>query len=108
MKKQPRLWDEDGAGKSPHPRALSPPDGWVSKASVHDLSAGDGGELSHLSHGALTQEPREREVSSAALETIRIKDKLKTRRMSEGLLASQRGKGGACPLSCRRKSLFPA
>ncbi|KFP46565.1 hypothetical protein N323_12092, partial [Cathartes aura] len=71
--------------------ALSPPDGWVSKASVHDLSAGDGGELSHLSHGALTQEPREREVSSAALETIRIKDKLKTRRMSEGLLASQRG-----------------
>ncbi|XP_050750953.1 TOG array regulator of axonemal microtubules protein 2 [Gymnogyps californianus] len=76
---------EDGKG------ALSPPDAWVSKASVHDLSAGDGGDLSHLSHGALTQEPREREVSSTALETIRIKDKLKMRRMSEGVLASQTG-----------------
>ncbi|KFQ80481.1 hypothetical protein N337_13031, partial [Phoenicopterus ruber ruber] len=71
--------------------ACSPPDGWVSKASVHDLSAGDVDDVSHLSDQALTQDPQEREVSSAALETIRIKDKLKTRRMSEGLLPSQRG-----------------
>ncbi|XP_009871487.1 PREDICTED: LOW QUALITY PROTEIN: protein FAM179A-like [Apaloderma vittatum] len=40
---------------------------------------------------ALTQDPREREVSSASLETIQIKDKLKKRRMSEGLLPSQKG-----------------
>ncbi|NXT44211.1 TGRM2 protein, partial [Pelecanoides urinatrix] len=76
---------EDGKG------AISPQDGWVSKASAHDLSAGGGGDLSHLSHQALTQDPREREVSSAAPETIQNKDKLKMRRMSEDLLASQRG-----------------
>ncbi|XP_010168460.1 TOG array regulator of axonemal microtubules protein 2, partial [Antrostomus carolinensis] len=40
---------------------------------------------------ALTQDPQEREVSSAALKTIQISDKLKTRMMSEDLLASQRG-----------------
>ncbi|NXU28825.1 TGRM2 protein, partial [Thalassarche chlororhynchos] len=74
--------------------AISPLDGWVSKASVHDLSARGGGDLSHLSRQALTQDPREREVSSAAPETIPIKDKLKMRRMSEGLLASQRGLTG--------------
>ncbi|XP_009951982.1 PREDICTED: protein FAM179A [Leptosomus discolor] len=67
--------------------AISPLDGWVSKASVHDLSAGDGGDLSHLSQQALTQG----EMSSAALETIQTKDKPKTRRMSEGLLTLQRG-----------------
>ncbi|NXA25275.1 TGRM2 protein, partial [Ibidorhyncha struthersii] len=71
--------------------ASSPLDDWVSKASVHDLSTGDGADPSHLSHEALTQEPREREVSSAASETIQTKEKLKTRRMSEGLLPSQRG-----------------
>ncbi|NXW15331.1 TGRM2 protein, partial [Circaetus pectoralis] len=71
--------------------AISPLPGWFTKASVHDLSTGAGGCLSHLSHQALTQDPRERDVSSAALETIQIKDKLKTRMMSEDLLASQRG-----------------
>ncbi|KAF1470077.1 TOG array regulator of axonemal microtubules protein 2, partial [Pygoscelis antarcticus] len=76
---------EDGKG------AISPLDGWDSKASVNDLSAVGGGDLSHLSHQALTQDPREREASSTALETIQIEDKLKTRRMSEGLLASQKG-----------------
>ncbi|XP_052662114.1 TOG array regulator of axonemal microtubules protein 2 isoform X3 [Harpia harpyja] len=93
MKKQPSLWDGDGngAGKSLHPRAISPLAGWFSKASVHDVSAGAGGSLSRLSHQALTQDPRERDVSSAALETIQIKDKLKSRMMSEDLLASQRG-----------------
>ncbi|KFR03943.1 hypothetical protein Y956_15548, partial [Nipponia nippon] len=71
--------------------ATSPLDGWVSQASVHDLSTRDGGDLSRLSHRSLTPDPREREMSSIAPETIQIKDKLKTRRMSEGLLASQRG-----------------
>ncbi|KAF1663885.1 TOG array regulator of axonemal microtubules protein 2, partial [Aptenodytes patagonicus] len=76
---------EDGKG------AISPLDGWVSEASVYDLSTAGGGELSHLSHQALTQDLREREASNAALETIQIEDKLKTGRMSEGLLASQKG-----------------
>ncbi|KGL99869.1 hypothetical protein N301_00050, partial [Charadrius vociferus] len=71
--------------------ASSPLGDWVSKASVRDLSAGDGVDLSHLSQQALTPEPREREASSAASETIRLKEKLKMRRMSEGLLASRRG-----------------
>ncbi|KFZ50427.1 hypothetical protein N338_10596, partial [Podiceps cristatus] len=65
-------------------------DGWASQASTHDLGTGDVDDPSHLSHQTLTQDPQEREVSSAALETIQIKDKLKMRRMSEGLLASQR------------------
>ncbi|KFP10585.1 hypothetical protein Z169_00755, partial [Egretta garzetta] len=69
----------------------SPSDGWATKASVHDLSTRDGGDLSHLSRRALTRDPREREVRFAAPEIIPIKDKLKTRRMSEGLLTSQRG-----------------
>ncbi|KAF1582976.1 TOG array regulator of axonemal microtubules protein 2, partial [Eudyptes moseleyi] len=76
---------EDGKG------AISPLDGWVSGASVNDLSTASGGDLSHLSHQALTQDLQEREASSAALETIQIEDKLKTGRMSEGLLASQKG-----------------
>ncbi|KAF1649226.1 TOG array regulator of axonemal microtubules protein 2, partial [Eudyptes chrysocome] len=76
---------EDGKG------AISPLDGWVSGASVNDLSTADGGDLSHLSHQALTEDLQEREASSAALETIQIEDKLKTGRMSEGLLASQKG-----------------
>ncbi|KAK1192568.1 TGRM2 protein, partial [Pygoscelis papua] len=76
---------EDGRG------AISPLDGWVSEASVNDLSTAGGGDLSHLSHQALTQDLREREASSAALETIQTEDKLKTGRMSEGLLASQKG-----------------
>lgn len=108
MKKQPSLWDGHGVRKFVHPRAISPVAGWFSKASVHDLSAGTGGSPSRLSHQALTQDPRERDVSSAALETIQIKDKLKTRMMSEDLLASQRGKVGACMLSCGKKGLSPA
>ncbi|KAM6432585.1 TOG array regulator of axonemal microtubules protein 2 [Rhynochetos jubatus] len=90
MKKQTNLWDGNGVGKPPHPRAISLPDVWVSKASVHDLNTGDGGDLSHISHQALTQDHQER-ASSAALETTQIKDKPKMRSMSDGLLASQRG-----------------
>ncbi|NXC39322.1 TGRM2 protein, partial [Penelope pileata] len=70
-------------------------EGWDSKVSVQDLDAGAGGDLSPLPHPALTH-PQEREVSSTALETTRIKDKLKKRRMSEGLLAPQRGLTDSC------------
>ncbi|KAM6407366.1 LOW QUALITY PROTEIN: TOG array regulator of axonemal microtubules protein 2 [Pluvialis apricaria] len=112
MKKQPSL--RDGVGKTPYPRASSPLDDRGSKASVHSLSAGDEVDLSRVFHQALTLEPQEREVSSAALETIQIKEKLKMRRrrMSEGLVASQRGltdcsdpKGIALkPVVCRSAS----
>nr|XP_013047912.2 TOG array regulator of axonemal microtubules protein 2 isoform X3 [Anser cygnoides] len=88
-KQQPSL--EDGDGEPPQPRAVSSLEDRDSKATVHDLSAGAGGVLSHFPHPALTQDPQEREVSSAALETTQIKDKLKKRRMSEGLLTPQRG-----------------
>ncbi|NXV32964.1 TGRM2 protein, partial [Rissa tridactyla] len=74
---------EDGKGSSL--------DGWASQDSMHDFSAGDGGDLFHLFHQDLTWDSQEREVSRAALETIRIENKLKTRRMSDSLLASQRG-----------------
>ncbi|NXL06699.1 TGRM2 protein, partial [Mesembrinibis cayennensis] len=84
-------WTTEEARKPPRSRATSPLDGWVSHASMHDLSPRDGGGLSRLSRRSLTPDPREREMSSADLETIEIKDKLKTRTMSEGLLASQRG-----------------
>ncbi|NXC68040.1 TGRM2 protein, partial [Anhinga anhinga] len=76
---------EDGKG------AVSPLGGWVSKASVHDLSTGDGSDLSHFSYQALMQDPHERDVSSVSLETIPMENKPQLRRMSEGLLASQRG-----------------
>ncbi|KAI6071497.1 TOG array regulator of axonemal microtubules protein 2 isoform X1 [Aix galericulata] len=88
-KQQPSL--EDGDGEPPEPGAISSLEDRDSKATEHDLSAGAGGVLSHFPHPALTQDPQEREVSSAALETAQIKDKLKKRRMSEGLLAPQRG-----------------
>ncbi|KFQ20130.1 hypothetical protein N332_05012, partial [Mesitornis unicolor] len=65
--------------------------GCVSKASVHDLSAEGGFDLSRLSHQALIQGPQGREVSSAHLATIQIKGNLKMRRMTENLLTSQRG-----------------
>ncbi|XP_074018603.1 TOG array regulator of axonemal microtubules protein 2-like [Numenius arquata] len=88
MKKQLSLWD--GVQK-PASSCSSPLNGWVSEDSVCHLSSGDRGDLSHLFHQALTQDSREREVSSAALETVKIKEKLKRRRMSEGLIASERG-----------------
>ncbi|NXW27170.1 TGRM2 protein, partial [Phaetusa simplex] len=74
---------EDGKGSSLN--------GWSSQDNMHDFSAGDGGDLFRLSHQDLTQDSQGREVSSAALETIWIENKLKTRRMSDSLLASQRG-----------------
>jgi len=116
MEKSPSLLEGDRARKHSAPRAkfsfpkaISPQDGWGSNAaSVHDLIREDGGELSDLSHQDLTQDPGERKVSSAALETIQLKDTLKTRRMSEGLLDSRRGKAGDCLLSCGKEGIFPA
>ncbi|KFW91728.1 hypothetical protein N336_02463, partial [Phalacrocorax carbo] len=71
--------------------AISPLGGWVSKASVHNLRTGDGSDLSHLSYQVLMQDPQEKDVSSVALETIPIENKLKMRRTPEGLLASRSG-----------------
>lgn len=109
MKKQLRFWDGDGAGKLSYPgQDTPPPDGKASKADVHDFSTGQEGDFPDLSHGALTQDPQEREVNSAASSIIQIEDKLKMRGMSEDLLASHRGKVGACLLSCGKKGLCPA
>ncbi|NXI95775.1 TGRM2 protein, partial [Psophia crepitans] len=76
-------------------RTISPMESRVSTTSVHDLFTGDEsqneGDISNLSHQALTPDPQDRKVSSAALETIQIKNKLQMRRMSEDLSDSQRG-----------------
>nr|XP_042704462.1 TOG array regulator of axonemal microtubules protein 2 [Chrysemys picta bellii] len=69
MKKQSCLWSGDGG--PPYPRAIS--------------------SLEGLDSPTLKQDPKELEVSSAAMETAQIKDKLKKRRISEGLFASHRG-----------------
>ncbi|XP_039386027.1 TOG array regulator of axonemal microtubules protein 2 isoform X3 [Mauremys reevesii] len=69
MKKQSCLWSGDGG--LPYPRAIS--------------------SLEGLDSPTLKQDPKELEVSSAAMETAQIKDKLKKRRISEGLFASHRG-----------------
>ncbi|KAH1173399.1 TOG array regulator of axonemal microtubules protein 2 [Mauremys mutica] len=69
MKKQSCLWSGDGG--LPYPRAIS--------------------SLEGLDNPTLKQDPKELEVSSAAMETAQIKDKLKKRRISEGLFASHRG-----------------
>ncbi|XP_064914799.1 TOG array regulator of axonemal microtubules protein 2-like isoform X4 [Columba livia] len=90
MKKQQRFLNEDGDGDGRKPNAIPPLDDWASEADVQDFSTGQGGDHPHLSHQALTQDPQEREASSADSGTIQIKDKLKTKRMSEGLSASYR------------------
>ncbi|XP_064914764.1 TOG array regulator of axonemal microtubules protein 2 isoform X4 [Columba livia] len=90
MKKQLRFLNEDGDGDGRKPNAIPPLDDWASEADVQDFSTGQGGDHPHLSHQALTQDPQEREASSADSGTIQIKDKLKTKRMSEGLSASYR------------------
>ncbi|XP_048699378.2 LOW QUALITY PROTEIN: TOG array regulator of axonemal microtubules protein 2 [Caretta caretta] len=69
MKKQSCLWSGDGG--PPYPRAIS--------------------SLEGLDSPTLKQDLKELEVSSVAMETAQIKDKLKKRRISEGLFASHRG-----------------
>ncbi|EMP24519.1 hypothetical protein UY3_18444 [Chelonia mydas] len=69
MKKQSCLWSGDGG--PPYPRAIS--------------------SLEGLDSPTLKQDLKELEVSSVAVETAQIKDKLKKRRISEGLFASHRG-----------------
>lgn len=50
------------------------------------------GEPSRLPIPIAKQDPNVLDVSSAAMETAQIKDKLKKRRMSEGIPASKKGK----------------
>ncbi|XP_038252399.1 TOG array regulator of axonemal microtubules protein 2 [Dermochelys coriacea] len=69
MTKQSCLWSGDGG--PPYPRAIS--------------------SLEGLDSPTLKQDLKELEVRSAAVETAQIKDKLKKRRISEGLFASHRG-----------------
>ncbi|CAM5102400.1 unnamed protein product [Eretmochelys imbricata] len=69
MKKQSCLWSGDGG--PPYPRAIS--------------------SLEGLDSPTLKQDLKELEVSSVAMETAQIKDKLKKRRISDGLFASHRG-----------------
>ncbi|XP_027528747.1 uncharacterized protein LOC113962143, partial [Neopelma chrysocephalum] len=84
MKTTTDSWCGEGPEKPPHPSSIIPPFGC--KAGVWNLGTGNGGHRSHLAHGALTQEPREREMSSAAPTTSPGQDKGKT----EHLVASQR------------------
>ncbi|XP_030355835.1 TOG array regulator of axonemal microtubules protein 2-like [Strigops habroptila] len=91
MKKQMSSREGDEAGESPHPRDVSPLDGYISKADGHDLNTVDEDDLPQLSQRALTQDPQKREARSTALETIEIKKNLQTGKMSEDLLGSQRG-----------------
>ncbi|XP_032537106.1 TOG array regulator of axonemal microtubules protein 2 [Chiroxiphia lanceolata] len=85
MKRTTDSWCGEGPEKPPHPSTLVPPFGC--KAGVWNLGTGNGGHRSHLAHGALTQDPREREVNSTAPRSTPGQDKGKT----EHLVASQRG-----------------
>lgn len=76
MKKQSCLWSGDG--DPPYPSAISSVEGLDSRNSLQNLDP----------------TAKELEVSSVAMETAQIKDKLKKRRMSEGLFASHKGKAG--------------
>ncbi|XP_068796186.1 TOG array regulator of axonemal microtubules protein 2 isoform X2 [Struthio camelus] len=89
VKEQPGLWGRDR--RPLYPRAMSPLEVRDGKTSLENLDTGARGDLLQLPSPALKQDPGEREVSSAAMETAQIKDKLKKRRMSEGLLVPQRG-----------------
>ncbi|XP_067421480.1 TOG array regulator of axonemal microtubules protein 2 [Emydura macquarii macquarii] len=73
MKKQSCLWSGDG--DPPYPSAISSVEGLDSRNSLQNLDP----------------TAKELEVSSVAMETAQIKDKLKKRRMSEGLFASHKG-----------------
>lgn len=90
MKKQSCIWGGDG--NPPYSRAISPLVGWDSQSSIQHLDTATLGDASQIPCPTLKHDPRELEVSSAAMETSQIKDKLKKRRMSEGLLAPPKGK----------------
>ncbi|XP_054839018.1 TOG array regulator of axonemal microtubules protein 2 isoform X2 [Eublepharis macularius] len=64
------------------------------------------GDFSQLPSSLPKQNPGELDASSAAVETAQIKDKLKKRRMSEGILASN--KGLADPSGPKGLALKPA
>ncbi|XP_028927296.1 TOG array regulator of axonemal microtubules protein 2 [Ornithorhynchus anatinus] len=79
-KQQPYLWGEDGDPDGLKPGALWP--GWQGCGGPQK----DLGDVSQLQPTA-----QELEASSAAMETIQIKDKLKKRKLSEGLSGAPRG-----------------
>lgn len=70
----------------------APPKGWPARN-------GHPGNLGALSQGPhpLPLPSLESEASSVARDTTQIKDKLKKRRLSEGLAASSQGEPGSCP-----------
>nr|XP_056708916.1 TOG array regulator of axonemal microtubules protein 2 [Euleptes europaea] len=75
------------------PLDFSPLKRWESR-NGHQKKKMDGitlGDSSHLPCSLMKQNPSKLEVSSAAKETAQIKDKLKKRRLSEGILASNKG-----------------
>lgn len=77
---------------------------WGGKGEPLDIRNGllkkntDRAAMADLSSTLPRQDPSELEVSSAAVETAQIKDKLKKRRMSEGIHASSKGMMDACLL----------
>uniref|UniRef100_A0A7M4ETP0 TOG array regulator of axonemal microtubules 2 n=1 Tax=Crocodylus porosus TaxID=8502 RepID=A0A7M4ETP0_CROPO len=104
MKKQSCIWGGDG--NPPYFRAISPLVGWDSQSSLQHLDTAAPGDASQIPCPALKHDPRELEVSSAAMETSQIKDKLKKRRMSEGLLAPPKGKTPAVSRSASQRLLI--
>ena len=74
------------------------------RTDVRKPGLGSAGLRSQPAQGALAQEPRQRQLSSAGPGVTAREDKVKAEHGS----ASQRGKAGAGPLSGGRKALVPA
>uniref|UniRef100_A0A8D0L4K8 TOG array regulator of axonemal microtubules 2 n=1 Tax=Sphenodon punctatus TaxID=8508 RepID=A0A8D0L4K8_SPHPU len=101
------MWGGDG--EPHHPGAISPLESWNSRNNLRkNVDTTTMGDFMQLTSLTLNQAARELEVSSAAMETVQIKDKLKKRRMSEGLFASNRGEnpGGAVSRSASQRLLI--
>ncbi|XP_062980232.1 TOG array regulator of axonemal microtubules protein 2 [Elgaria multicarinata webbii] len=88
LKKQGCLWG--GKGEPPY---ISPLENWNGRRSLQkkDTDNAAMGDSSQLPSIQPKQDSGQLEASSAAMETAQIKDKLKKRRMSEGLVASNKG-----------------
>ncbi|XP_067318984.1 TOG array regulator of axonemal microtubules protein 2 [Anolis sagrei] len=88
LKKQGCLW----RGKD-EPPDISPVEMWDNRNGFQKKNMENTvtHEFSELSSTQPKQHSNDQEVSSAAVETTQIKDKLKKRRMSEGTLASNKG-----------------
>ncbi|XP_061480944.1 TOG array regulator of axonemal microtubules protein 2 isoform X1 [Rhineura floridana] len=88
LKKQTCLWG--GKGK---PLDISPLENWDSRNGLQKKNTDSTlmADPSQLPSPLTKQKPGELEVSNAAVETAQIKDKLKKRRISEGIHASSKG-----------------